>query len=371
MHNKRYDYIVVGSGLFGSVFAHEMVARGKSCLVLEKRSVPGGNIRCESRDGIRIHVYGAHIFHTNNPETWTYINQFSSFNNFKNSPIANFNGRLFNLPFNMNTFYQLWGTKTPAEARKMIELQRGELQDKTPENLQEQAISLVGRELYEMLIKGYTEKQWGRPCVDLPASIIKRIPVRYTFDNNYFNDRFQGIPVEGYNAIIEKMLAGCEVRYNTDFNADKENYRDLADKVLYTGTLDAYFDYRLGELQFRSERFEHERLEVANYQGVAVMNFTDTSTPYTRIVEHKHFEFGEQPFTWISYEFPFEYGKDHEPFYPIENSYNLQLYKEYRFMADKEANLLIGGRLAEYRYYDMDKIIESALDLVRKEEEKQ
>lgn len=360
--DKHYDFLVVGTGLFGSVFAHEALKRGRSVLMLEKRSHVGGNIYTEKKDGIFIHRYGAHIFHTSSKDCWDYINQFASFNNFINSPIANYKGRILNMPFNMNTFSRMWNISTPEEARRIIEEQRKEV--KEVRNLEDQAISLVGRDIYEILIKGYTEKQWGRSCKDLPAEIIRRLPVRYTYDNNYFNDRYQGIPTEGYTAIIEKMTEGADIVLDTDFNKDQEKWRMRADKVLYTGCLDEFYSYSLGHLQYRSEIFESERLECDNYQGVAVVNYTDRETPFTRIIEHKHFNSDASPVTWISREYPVDYEKTKEPYYPINDERNNELYRKYREMAEKDENLILGGRLAEYRYYDMDRTILSALELV-------
>ena len=364
---SSYDFLIVGAGLFGAVFAHEAARQGKRCLVLEKRGAPGGNIRCEERDGIQVHVYGAHIFHTNSKKVWQYVNQFVDFNQYVNSPVANFRGELYNLPFNMNTFHAMWGVKTPAEAAAKIASQRAEITGE-PQNLEEQAISLVGRDIYERLIQGYTEKQWGRPCTELPAFIIKRLPVRYTYDNNYFNARYQGIPIGGYNRLIDGLLSvdGIEVRLDTNFNADQDAWRQLADQVVYTGALDEYFDYRLGKLEYRGLRFETERLEQENYQGVAVMNFTAAEVPYTRIIEHKHFEFGTQPVTYITREYPEEWRPGKDAYYPVNDERNQGLYAQYEELASQEENLILGGRLAMYRYYDMDKVIETALDMVYK-----
>ena len=362
----KYDYLIVGAGLYGAVFAHEMTKRGKKCLVLEKRQAPGGNIRCDEREGIHVHLYGAHIFHTNNQEVWRFVQQFAEFNQYVNSPIANFRGELYNLPFNMNTFRAMWGIRTPAEAAAKIAEQRTEIKGE-PQNLEEQAISLVGRDIYEKLIQGYTEKQWGRKCRDLPAFIIRRLPVRYTYDNNYFNARYQGIPIGGYNKIIEGLLNGIEVRLGVDYNAAKDEYAGLADKIVYTGALDAYFDYKLGRLEYRGLRFETERLEQENYQGVAVMNFTAAEVPYTRIIEHKHFEFGTQPVTYITREYPQEWQPGQEAYYPVNDQRNQELYAEYAELASREENLLLGGRLALYKYFDMDKIVELALGAVKQE----
>lgn len=368
MSMSMYDYLIVGSGLFGAVFAHEMTKQGRKCLVLERRETVGGNVRCEEREGINVHVYGAHIFHTNNREVWDYVNQFVEFNQYVNSPLANFRGELYNLPFNMNTFRAMWGVATPQEAADKIASQRVEIKGE-PQNLEEQAISLVGRDIYEKLIQGYTEKQWGRKCQDLPAFIIKRLPVRYTYDNNYFNARYQGIPIGGYNKIIEGLLAGVEVRLGVEYNASRAEYDGLADKVLYTGALDGYFNYKLGRLEYRGLRFETERLEQENYQGVAVMNYTAAEVPYTRIIEHKHFEYGTQPVTYITREYPQEWQPGEEAYYPVNDTRNQELYAQYKELADQEKNLLLGGRLALYKYFDMDKIIELALELAGEETE--
>ena len=357
---KVYSYLIVGSGLFGSVFAHEMKKRGKSCLVLERRAHVGGNIYCEELDGIIVHKYGAHIFHTHDKAVWDYVNQFVEFNNYVNSPLANYKGELFNLPFNMNTFAKLWGIVTPAEAVAKIAEQRKAITGE-PRNLEEQAISLVGTDIYFKLIKGYTEKQWGRSCNQLPAFIIRRLPVRYTFDNNYFNDRYQGIPIGGYNKLIEALLDGIEVRLNTDFNEHRAEFVRLANTVVYTGPIDAYFDYKLGRLEYRSLRFETERLEEVNHQGIAVMNYTDRETPYTRIIEHKHFEFGTQPVTYITREYPADWQSGQEAYYPVNNDRNQNLYSQYVELAKAEKNVIFGGRLAEYKYYNMDEVIASAL----------
>ena len=363
----QYDYLIVGAGLFGAVFAHEATAAGKKCLVIDKRSHIAGNIYTEDVQGIAVHRYGAHIFHTNNKEVWDYVNRFATFNRYTNSPVANYKGELYNLPFNMNTFTKMWGVITPAEAEAKIAEQRAAHYTAEPKNLEEQAINLVGTDIYEKLIKGYTEKQWGRPCTELPAFIIKRLPVRLTFDNNYFNALYQGIPNEGYTALVANLLQGIEVRLDTDYLADKEKYDALADKVVYTGTIDSYFDYCFGKLQYRSLRFETEVLDCDNYQGNAVINYTDRETPYTRIIEHKHFEFGTQEKTVITREYPAEWTEGMEPYYPVNDERNQELYKKYAELAGKEKNVIFGGRLAEYRYYDMDKVIESALSCVKKE----
>lgn len=359
----HYDYLIVGTGLFGSVFACEMMKQGKKCLMIERRSHIGGNIYSETRDGINIHLYGAHIFHTSNERVWKYINEFTTFNNYINSPIANYKGEYYNLPFNMNTFYAMWKAKTPKEVKAIIEDQRSEITSE-PTNLEEQAISLVGRDIFEKLIKGYTEKQWGKSCTELPADIIKRIPVRYTFDNNYFNHRYQGIPEGGYLPIIEKLTEGADILLDTDFNDDREKYSSMADKVLYTGPLDSLYDFSEGKLEYRSEKFEHKRFEEENHQGVAVINYTEREIPYTRTIEHKHFESQESPVTWVSYEYPVDYAETGEPYYPLRDDKNLDLHSKYVEKAKSNDNLLIGGRLAEYCYYDMDKTIDSALDLV-------
>lgn len=361
-----YDYLIVGSGLFGAIFAHEAAQKGKRCLVIEKRSHTGGNIYCRSVEGINVHEYGAHIFHTSNREVWTYINQFAEFNRFTNSPIANYHGEIYNLPFNMNTFSKMWGVEKPDQARKIIEQQRAEIQGE-PKNLEEQAISLVGRDAYEKLIKGYTQKQWGRACKDLPSFIIRRIPVRFTYDNNYFNDLYQGIPIGGYNVIIDRLLEGIEVRLNCDFFADREALTALADKIVYTGMVDAFFDYRYGNLEYRSLRFETEVLDQRDYQGVAVVNYTDAETPFTRIIEHKHFEFGTQEKTVITREHPAEWQPGMEPYYPVNDEKNQALYAKYKELADAQPNVIFGGRLAEYKYYDMDKVTLSALEMCKKE----
>ena len=364
---EKYDYLIVGAGLYGAVFAHEATKRGKRCLVIEKRDHIAGNIYTYECEGINVHNYGAHIFHTNNKDVWDYVNQFAVFNRYTNSPVANYNGEIYNLPFNMNTFNKMWGVITPQEAAEKIEQQRKEAGITEPKNLEEQAISLVGTDIYEKLIKGYTAKQWGRDCKDLPSFIIKRLPVRFTYDNNYFNALYQGIPVGGYTKMVENMLRGIEVRLNTDYLADKEKFDAIADNVIYTGPVDAYFDYKLGTLQYRSVRFETELLDMENYQGNAVVNYTDYETPYTRIIEHKHFEFGTQPKTVISREYSAEWQQGDEPYYPVNNDQNNGLYAQYKELADKEENVIFGGRLGEYKYYDMDKVIEVALDVSSKE----
>lgn len=359
----QYNYLIVGSGLYGAVFAHEMTKRGKRCAVIEKRPHKGGNVYCEKRDGIHLHTYGAHIFHTSNKKVWEYVNQFTDFNNYINSPIANYKGELYNLPFNMNTFHQMWGVTTPSEARAKIAAQRAAAEDE-PKNLAEQAVSLVGKDVFEKLIRGYTEKQWGRKCEDIPAFIIKRLPVRYTFDNNYYADRYQGIPVDSYNAIIDKLLDGSEVILNTDYNKCRDKFADCARKIVYTGPIDGYFDYSLGTLEYRGLHFVTEKLNLENYQGVAVMNFTDKDVPYTRIIEHKHFAFGTQPVTYITKEYPADWHKGEEAYYPINDAKNQELYSRYAALARKETNVIFGGRLAEYKYYDMDDVVEAALQMV-------
>ncbi|MBR2502618.1 MAG: UDP-galactopyranose mutase [Oscillospiraceae bacterium] len=364
---KKYDYLIVGAGLYGAVFAQEAARAGKKCLVIEKRNHIAGNIYTYNCEGINVHQYGAHIFHTNNKEVWDYVNQFAVFNRYTNSPVANYNGEIYNLPFNMNTFNKMWGVISPQEAAEKIEQQRKEAGITDPQNLEEQAISLVGTDIYEKLIKGYTAKQWGRDCKDLPAFIIKRLPVRFTYDNNYFNALYQGIPVGGYTKMVENMFGDTEIMLGTDYLADKEKYDAMADKIVYTGPVDAYFDYKLGTLQYRSVRFETELLDMENYQGNAVVNYTDYETPYTRIIEHKHFEFGTQPKTVISREYSAEWQQGDEPYYPVNNDQNNALYEEYKALADKEENVIFGGRLGEYKYYDMDKVIEVALQVAAAE----
>lgn len=364
---KLYDYLIVGSGLFGSVFAHEVSKRGKSCLVIDKREHIGGNIYCKNIENINVHKYGAHIFHTNNEKIWTYVNEFANFNNYINSPIAVFKNELYNLPFNMNTFSKLWNIKTPSEAREKIDEQIKKSGIENPNNLEEQAISLVGLDIYEKLIKGYTEKQWGRKAVDLPAFIIKRLPVRFTYDNNYFNDKYQGIPIDGYNEIIEKMLSGIDVRLNSNFFDRRDYYKSISKKIVFTGMIDEFYDYKFGELEYRSLKFEDEILDIDNYQGNAVFNYTDYDIPYTRIIEHKHFENGNQERTVITKEYPIPWEKGCEPYYPINDEKNNQKYLKYKELADKEEKVIFGGRLANYKYYDMDKVIEKALECVEKE----
>lgn len=365
---KKYDYLIVGSGLFGSIFAYEANKRGKKCLVIEKRNHIGGNIYCENVHGINVHKYGAHIFHTSNKEVWEYINRFAEFNNYINSPVAVYKDELYNLPFNMNTFSKMWGIKTPAEAKTIIEEQKAQYHIENPKNLEEQALSLVGKDVYEKLVKGYTEKQWGRSCTELPSFIIKRLPVRYTYDNNYFNDRYQGIPIGGYTKIIEKMLDGIDVLLETSFE-DYKSKNDISDmKIIYTGNIDEYFGYKYGALQYRTVRFETEYLpDTDNYQGNAVVNYTERKVPYTRIIEHKHFEFGTGEGTVISREYSSEWSVGIEPYYPINNDENNALYQKYEELARGEKNVIFGGRLGKYKYYDMDKVIESALEAVKNE----
>ena len=362
----KYDYLVVGSGLFGSVFARQAADAGKKVFVIDKRPNIAGNVYTEKVEGINFHKYGAHIFHTNNTEVWNYVNRFATFNRFTNSPVANYKGELYSMPFNMYTFNKMWGVVTPEEAAAKIEEQKKEITGE-PQNLEEQAISLVGRDIYEKLVKGYTEKQWGRDCKELPAFIIRRLPVRLTFDNNYFNALYQGIPVGGYTKMVANMLGDVEVRLNTDYFENKEELDALAEKVIYTGPIDAYFDYKLGALEYRSVRFETEVLDTDNYQGNAVVNYTDSETPYTRIIEHKHFEFGTQPKTVISREYSNEWKPGDEPYYPVNDDKNSALYAEYKALADKESNVIFGGRLGEYKYYDMDKVIEVAISVAEKE----
>ena len=370
-----YDYLIVGSGLFGAVFAYRAKNAGKKVLVIEKRRHVGGNIYCEKVEGINVHKYGAHIFHTNNRQTWDFVNSLVEFNRYTNSPVANYKGELYNLPFNMNTFHQMWGVITPGEAMAKIGEQRALVLDamrsegiSEPRNLEEQARLLIGNDIYEKLIKGYTEKQWGRKCSELPPFIIKRLPVRFVYDNNYFNAKYQGIPVGGYNVLIDRLLEGIEVRTSTDYLADREYWNSIADKVLFTGPIDAYFDYCYGKLDYRTVRFETKVMDTSNYQGNAVVNFTDSETPYTRVIEHKHFEsFGDDvyanPKTVVSREFSVEWSEGLEPYYPVNDSHNNLLYSKYRSLADNERHTIFGGRLAEYKYYDMDKIVELAFDM--------
>lgn len=367
-----YDFLIVGSGLYGSIFAREAVDKGYKVLVVDKRKHVGGNVYTENIEGINIHKYGAHIFHTNNKEVWDYVNKYGTFNHFTNSPVANYKGELYSLPFNMYTFNSMWGLVTPLEAKKKIEEQRKEIVGE-PRNLEEQAISLVGRDIYEKLVKGYSEKQWGRDCKDLPSFIIKRLPVRFTFDNNYFNALYQGIPVGGYTKLIENLLSGIEVRLNCDYLKNREELNKLAKKIVYSGPIDAFYDYSLGILEYRSVRFENELLDTPNFQGNAVINYTDRETPWTRIIEHKWFEFGKDENgndlskTIISKEYSLKWEPGQEPYYPINDEKNNKLYAQYKEMAEKEANVIFGGRLGEYKYYDMDATIASALERCKKE----
>ena len=372
MQNK-YDYLVVGAGLYGAVFAHEAKKAGKSVLVIDKRDNIAGNVYTEKIEGIHVHKYGAHIFHTNNKKVWEYVNQFAEFNRFTNSPVANYHGELYSLPFNMYTFNKMWGVVTPEEAVAKIEEQKKEAGITNPENLEEQAISLVGKDIFEKLIKGYKEKQWGRSCRELPAFIIKRLPVRLTYDNNYFNALYQGIPIGGYTKMVDNMLKGIEVRLGEDYLQQKDEYDSIADRVIYTGAIDAYFNFAIGHLEYRSVRFDTEVLDKPNYQGNAAVNYTDVETPWTRIIEHKWFEFGKDeqgndlPKTVISREYSSEWKPGDEPYYPVNDEKNSSLYSEYKKMADKEDKVVFGGRLGEYRYYDMDAVIASALDMCEKE----
>lgn len=372
---KQYDYLIVGSGLFGATFAYKARKAGKKCLVIDKRPHFGGNVYCESIEGINVHKYGAHIFHTSNLQVWNFVNSIVPFNRYTNSPVANFKGRLFNLPFNMNTFYQMWGVTTPVEAQAKIDEQRQEALHamqkagvSEPRNLEEQALLLIGRDIYETLIKGYTEKQWGRKCTDLPAFIIKRLPVRLVYDNNYFNDKYQGIPIGGYNRLIDGLLEGIETRVNTDFFADRSHWENIAERIVFTGKIDEFYDYRFGHLNYRTVRFEQQTLDQPNYQGNAVVNYTEASVPYTRIIEHKHFEqFGSEvydnPKTVISREYSTEWQEGMEPYYPVNDTANNALAEKYRQLAAAEKNVIFGGRLAEYRYYDMAPIIEKVLNI--------
>lgn len=363
----QYDYLIVGSGLYGAVFTYEALKRGKKCLVLERRGHIAGNIYCKEECGIHIHMYGAHIFHTSNRKIWDYISQFAEFNNYINSPIAVYKDELYNLPFNMNTFSKMWNIKTPEQAKEKIRTQIEKLNITEPHNLEEQALSLVGNDVYEKLVKGYTEKQWGRDCKELPAFIIKRLPLRFTFDNNYFNDRYQGIPIDGYTKIVEKMLWGADVLLNTDYKHYIKEHPNCAKRIIYTGMIDEFFDYQLGALEYRSVRFETEKLNIDNYQGNAVVNYTEREIPYTRIIEHKHFEFGTQPVTIISREYPSEWKVGEEPYYPINNERNNALFEDYLKLSQNYPDVIFGGRLGEYKYYDMDKVIEAALEKVSRE----
>ena len=367
---KQYDYLIVGAGLYGSTFAYKAQKGGKKCLVIDKRLHLGGNIYCEEREGINVHKYGAHIFHTSNKKVWDFVNSIVEFNRYTNSPVANYKGKLYNLPFNMNTFYQMWGVLTPEEAKRKIEEQKAEalkmLNGNEPTNLEEQALTLVGHDIYEKLIKGYTEKQWGRKCADLPAFIIKRLPVRFVFDNNYFNDKYQGIPIGGYNKLIEGLLEGVDVKVGVDFFENREYWEGVADKIVFTGKIDEFYQYRYGKLEYRTVRFEEETHDVPNYQGNAVVNYTEADIPFTRVIEHKHFEmFGteieECPKTVISKEYSTEWKEGMEPYYPVNDERNTKLYLQYKELADKESNVVFGGRLAEYKYYDMAPIIEKVM----------
>jgi len=372
---KKYDYLIVGSGLFGAIFAHEATKSGKKCLVIEKRNNIGGNIYTENVKGINVHRYGAHIFHTSNKEIWNYINQFAEFNRYTNSPVANYKNELYNLPFNMNTFNKLWGVITPSEAIEKIEEEKKEAGIKQPKNLEEQAISLVGTTIYEKLIKGYTEKQWGRRCTELPSFIIKRLPVRLIYDNNYFNNKYQGIPIGGYTSIIEKMLKNIEVKLNYDYFEHKDELENISDKIVFTGPIDKFYEYKFGKLEYRSLRFETEELDIGNYQGNAVVNYTDYETPYTRIIEHKHFEYAKSlgneetedvsKFTIITKEYPMTWDETKEPYYPINNEKNNELYNKYKGLSEKDNKVIFGGRLGTYKYYDMDKVIEEALNALK------
>ena len=361
---EKYDYLVVGAGLFGAVFAHEARKAGKRCLVIDKRSHKGGNVYCKDMAGIRVHFYGAHIFHTDHKEVWDYVNRFADFNRFTNSPLASFGGRLYNLPFNMNTFYQLWGVKTPAEAKAKIEAQRAAHEGEgEPANLEEQALRLCGRDIYETLIKGYTEKQWGKAAKDLPAFIIRRVPLRFTFDNNYFNDAYQGVPKGGYNVLIDNLLKGVEVRLATDYFADRAAWDRMAERILFTGCIDEFFDFRFGRLEYRSLRFEHQHLDLEDFQGNAVVNYTERDVPYTRVIEHKHFEFGTQPTTVVTYEYPDAFMAGKEPYYPVNDRRNMALLARYRELAGLQDRVLFGGRLGQYVYADMDDTVAAALAL--------
>lgn len=363
----HYDYLLVGAGLFNATLANIFASKGKKCLVIDKRSHIAGNIYTENLDGVNVHKYGAHIFHTDNKEIWDFVNRFATFNRYTNCPVANYNGQIFNMPFNMNTFNKIWpDVVTPSQAKKRIEEQAAEMKGRIPQNLEEQAISLVGRDIYERLIKGYTEKQWGRPCTELPPSIIKRLPVRFIYDNNYFNDVYQGIPIGGYTKMVEKMLCGVDVRLNCNFLENRSELEKLADKIIYTGMIDQFFDYCYGELEYRSLRFETEKLDCENFQGNAVVNYTDLKTPYTRIIEHKHFEFGTQPVTYITREYPATWKKGDEPYYAMNNEKNDALYSKYAELASNQNKVIFGGRLGMYKYLDMDDTIAAAFELAKK-----
>ena len=363
---KQYDYVLVGGGLYSGVWAYKAAQAGKKCLVVEKRNHLGGNVYCEDVEGIHVHKYGAHIFHTSNREVWDFVGSLAEFNRYTNSPVANYKGEMYNMPFNMNTFSKMWGISTPEQAKAKIEEQRASVTGE-PKNLEEQAIRLVGTDIYEKLVKGYTEKQWGRDCKELPAFIIKRLPVRYTYDNNYFNDLYQGIPIGGYNVIIDKLFEGCDVELGVDYLANREHYDSLGETVVYTGMIDAYFGYQYGKLEYRSLRFETEVVDTDNYQGVAVVNYTDRETPYTRVIEHKHFEFGTQPKSVITREYPSDWEEGMEPYYPVNDEKNQELYGRYAKLTGEVPHVIFGGRLGEYKYYDMDKVIESALAAAKKE----
>lgn len=363
----KYDYLIVGAGLYGAIFAYEASKKEKKCLVIDKRSHVGGNIYTEEIEGINVHKYGAHIFHTSNKKIWEYINQFAEFNNYINSPIANYKGDIYNLPFNMNTFNKLWGVITPEEAKNKIEEQKKEYKILEPKNLEEQAISMIGKDIYEKLIKGYTEKQWGRSAKELPTFIIKRLPVRFTYDNNYFNDKYQGIPIGGYTKIIEKLLEGIEVKLNVNFFDNKKEFKNIAEKIIFTGMIDEFYDYKFGKLEYRSLKFETEIFNKENYQGNAVVNYTEKEIPYTRIIEHKHFEFGKQEKTLITKEYPIEWKGRNEPYYPVNDEKNNSIYEKYRKFAEKEEKVIFGGRLGEYKYFDMDKVIEKVLEDIKNE----
>lgn len=360
-----YDYLIVGAGLFGAVFAHEATKKGKNCLVIDKRPHIGGNIYTENVEGIAVHKYGAHIFHTSNKEVWDYVQQFAEFNRYTNSPVANYHGEIYSMPFNMYTFNKMWGVVTPREAKQKIDEQVKASKIDNPQNLEEQAISLVGKDIYEKLVKGYTEKQWGRKATELPAFIIKRLPVRFTYDNNYFNDTYQGIPIGGYTGMVEKMLEGIDIRLGVDFFENREELQKEARTTVFTGMIDEYFNYTLGELEYRGLKFETELLEEKNYQGNAVVNYTDYETPYTRVIEHKHFEFGTQQKTVITREYPQKWVRGEEPYYPMNDDKNNSLYEKYRELADKETDVIFGGRLGQYKYYDMDDVIEAALNCAK------
>ena len=363
----KYDYLIVGSGLFGAVFAYEAKKKGKNCLVIDKRNHIGGNIYTENVEGINVHKYGAHIFHTSNKEVWDYVNKFAEFNRYTNSPVARYKNEVYNLPFNMNTFNKLWGVFTPAEAKEKINEELAEVNIDEPQNLEEQAIKLIGKTIYEKLVKGYTEKQWGKRADELPSFIIKRLPVRFTYDNNYFNDKYQGIPIGGYTGIIEKMLDGTEVKLDCDFFENREEYENIAEKIIFTGPIDKYYNYKFGELEYRSLRFETEVLDTDNYQGNAVVNYTEYEVPYTRIIEHKHFEYGTQEKTIITREYPDSWNRDKEAYYPINNQKNNDIYDQYKQLAQNDKKVIFGGRLGQYKYYDMHKVIEEALECARKE----